>query len=253
MILHPPRLEGCVLAVVGENDQPLLRRNSVDHILGQNMNVSHRDSTERPNGFDNSLSDRIPSLPAAWAGPQISGIIKINRPNRNKGSRSLALGMLAIAVDLMQCPAVPAEEHLFALPVKSLRRSAGLIIYLGKKTVRENHSRAFRFVGRLPIHICPFGVSSGQLAIHNREIAVITLCVVLPTILAYEYGQKCRSLCCVFLLGISQRETQVGPKARLVLVLYKIDDGALKPLYEVMDFGPQERAVTLFPAAPRTR
>ena len=53
VVLHPARLEGGVLAAVGEDDELLVAlRGGVDHRLGEDVNVGDRDRLDLPGRFD---------------------------------------------------------------------------------------------------------------------------------------------------------------------------------------------------------
>ena len=112
VVLHPARLECCVLPVVGEHQElllPLCHR--VHHVLSQDVDVRHGDRAERLQGLDDSLADLPTLLGAGGTGEHLAP----GRPAQDRdGNQRLTATTLGVGAGrplfAVDGAAVPAER-----------------------------------------------------------------------------------------------------------------------------------------------
>ena len=99
----------------------------------------------------------------------------------------------------MKCPTGVAEVELASFLVQALCSQFVISIDLGGEAIGEQDTTSTRLVSYLPNGVISFKITSIELAICQREIAVVALQVVLTAVLTDKHRRTCRRLDGLFL------------------------------------------------------
>src|SRR2546425_12958523 len=99
VVLHPTGLKGGSLAIIGEDDQFLLRAmQGIDHILCQDMHISNGNCTQRFDRFRYTITGDVAALTTTGANYHLSTFVELDHPHRNQRSLAFTLRLLTIAL-----------------------------------------------------------------------------------------------------------------------------------------------------------
>src|SRR5207248_2370265 len=123
------------------------------------------------------------ALSATRADGHLASFIELDGPHEHQWTLALALRLLTGSLMGMQCATGVAKIDLSSFLVQAQGGKFVIGIDLGGEAIGEQDTASTRLVSYFPDGIISFKITSIELAICQREVAVVALQVVLTTVL----------------------------------------------------------------------